>query len=438
MFLAVLRDHAIAQGRFAHFTKERLRSLRTHVKRYADCMNADPATCPPEVYHLPEDRLRLLVDTAKATKELSATYKKNIANDILTLLNIGVADGSLQPLPPSIADWRTKGQARAFEDAYYGRLGNADRSAYALTKRGLIRRRRGQPMAAPGPSLSDLAPDLARDLEAYLASCLDPLDPRTPREVKKRPVTANHVRLTMDELAGYAVHSYGLPAELITLADLCEPTLLRSFVLWWLKRRTRSTGGVRLFLNITRTIAEHWLRDHTRAQQISALHDMPGLPAEQPMDDREPPWLDLEELNAIADARHPLNERRLQDSPYAREVDYFLKHPGERPPKAYRNKPQGTNLHSMAVWAEHALMLRLLIHRPLRQRNLRELAIRDPERHEESWCGIPFARNLLPQRDGSYRLRFESRGLKVGTRRGKRHQVKINVWDEGSVANFHW
>jgi hypothetical protein len=156
---------------------------------------------------------------------------------------------------------------------------------------------------------------------------------------------------------------------------------------------------------------------------------MPGLPPEQPMDDREPIWLDLEELNVIAEARHPLNIRRMHDSAYAREVDFYLKHPGERPVRAYRNKPYGTNLHNMAVWAEHALMLKLLVHRPLRQRNIRELAIRDPRKSKQSWHGIPFVNNLI-QTGGFYRLHFQGEGLKVKMRRGKRRQVKLNIWDE--------
>jgi hypothetical protein len=171
------------------------------------------------------------------------------------LLAWGVAHEYLIPLAPTIPDWHTKGEARAFEDAYYGRLGQADRTPYALTKRGLTRRRRGDAPREFNHTLVDLAPELAKDLDAYLASCLDPFDDQTPQFIKKVKITAQNIRSHMDQLAGYAAYEYGLPAELLTLQDLCDPTLLRQFVPWFLKRRGRSTGGLRTFLTITRTIA---------------------------------------------------------------------------------------------------------------------------------------------------------------------------------------
>jgi hypothetical protein len=174
-----------------------------------------------------------------------------------------------------------------------------------------------------------------------------------------------------------------------------------------------------------RTIAEHHLHDLALAQAISALYDMPGLPPEEPMCDAEPPWLDLEELDLIGQSRHPLNERRLQDSPYAQEVDYYLKHPDARPPRAYRQHPQGTSLKNMAVWAEHSLMLRLWVHRPLRQRNMRELGL-----FQGTWQGVPVNQNLVPQADETYRIHFEGAELKKGYRRVGRHQRRINKWDE--------
>jgi hypothetical protein len=188
---------------------------------------------------------------------------------------------------------------------------------------------------------------------------------------------------------------------------------------------TRSTGGLRIFLQTMRTIAEHHLHDLALAQAISALYDMPGLPPEEPMCDAEPPWLDLEELDLIGQSRHPLNARRLQDSPYAQEVAYYLKHPDARPPRAYRQHPQGTSLKNMAVWAEHSLMLRIWAHRPLRQRNMRELGL-----FQGTWQGVQVNQNLIPQADGTYRIHFEGEELKKGHRKVGRHQRRINRWNE--------
>jgi hypothetical protein len=421
MMLDQLLNTAIREG---CFQPSRVKPLRSHIKRYAGWLGAEPAACPPEVYHLPKDRRDGLINSAPGT--FSPAYRKNIKNDVDNLLEIAVTRGWLPPLAAPLKNWRTKGDSRTFEKTYYHRLGGADRTPYALGKRDMTRRTRGEPVPEMSPpTFSELAPQLSAELEAYLSSCLDPFDPRTPHFVKKRPITCEAVRRTVTQLAGFAAYELALPAELLDLRELCQPTVLRVFIPWWLRRRKRSTGGLRIFLRTMRTIAEHHLHDLALAQAISALYDMPGLPPEEPMCDAEPPWLDLEELDIIGQSRHPLNERRLQDSPYAQEVAYYLAHPHTRPPRAYRQHPQGTSLKNMAVWAEHSLMLRLLVHRPLRQRNLRELGL-----CRGTWKGVQVNQNLIPEGDGTYRIHFEGEELKQGYRRSRRHQRRINKWDE--------
>jgi hypothetical protein len=95
------------------------------------------------------------------------------------------------------------------------------------------------------------------------------------------------------------------------------------------------------------------------------------------------------------------------------------------PPKAYKQHPQGSNLKMMAGWAQHSLMLRLWVHRPLRQRNMRELGL-----FQGTWKGVPVNQNLVPQADGTHRIHFEGKELKKGYRRAGRHQRRINRWDE--------
>ena len=128
------------------------------------------------------------------------------------------------------------------------------------------------------------------------------------------------------------------------------------------------------------------------------------------MSDDETPWLDLEELDIIGQSRHPLNARRLQDSPYAQEVAYFVTHPTTRPPRAYRQHPQGTSLKNMAVWAEHALMIRLWVRRPLRQRNMRELGL-----FRGTWNGVAVNQNLIPQAGWDLSDAFRGRGVEAGS-----------------------
>jgi hypothetical protein len=217
--LGQLLDRAVTEA-WAAWPPSRLRQLKSHVARYADWLGAPLKECPPRAYHLPEDRRRALIDRAAA--HCSDSYRRNIRRDLAALLTLAVDRGWLPPLAPPLADWRTKGEARAFEDAYYGRLGGADRSFYALTKCGRPRRHRGQPPGPAHPTLTDVAPALGKDLEDYFRSCTDPFDARTPQKIKKVDISVRGDRERIDALAGYAVYECGLPAELLTLRDVCD------------------------------------------------------------------------------------------------------------------------------------------------------------------------------------------------------------------------
>src|SRR5215475_3909220 len=218
MMLDQLLNTAIREG---CFQPSRVKPLRSHIKRYAGWLGAEPAACPPALYHLPNDRRDALINNAPGN--FSPAYRKNIKNDVDHLLEIAVTRGWLPPLSVPLKDWRTKGDSRTFEQTYYHRLGGADRTPYALGKRDEIRRKRGEaaPEQSP-PGFSDLAPQLHAELEAYLSSCLDPFDAHTPHYIKKRPITCEAVRRTVAQLAGFAVYELDLPAELLDLRELCQ------------------------------------------------------------------------------------------------------------------------------------------------------------------------------------------------------------------------
>jgi len=383
---------------------------------------ADPVSCPPAIYHLPKDRRDALINSAPGN--FSPAYRKNIRTDVDNLLEMAVARGWLPPLAVPLKDWRTKGNGRTFEQTYYHRLGGADRTPYAFGKRDLVRRKRGEPRPEePRPGFKELAPRLYAELDTYLTSCQDKFDPETHWSVKKRPITCQQIWSTISRLAGYAVYIKEMSAETLGLRQLADPVFLTGFAYWWLRRRQRNTAGVRVFLHTMSTISTHVLHDDTLVKAIHGIFDQLG--PEEAMSDDESPWLDLEELEIIGQSRHPLNERRLQDSPYAQEVAYFVTHPTTRPPRAYRQHPQGTSLKNMAVWAEHSLMIRLWVRRPLRQRNLRELGL-----FRGTWQGVPVNQNLIPQGDGTYRIHFEGPELKQGQRRVGKRQLRTNKWDE--------
>ena len=149
MMLNQLLDIAIREG---CFQPSRVKPLRSHIKRYAGWLGTEPATCPPTLYHLPKDRRHALINSPPGN--FSPAYRKNIRTDVDHLLEIAVARGWLPPLTAPLKDWRTKGNSRTFEQTYYHRLGGADRTAYALGKRGLTRRTRGEPVPDQSPPVS--------------------------------------------------------------------------------------------------------------------------------------------------------------------------------------------------------------------------------------------------------------------------------------------
>ena len=99
MMLDQLLDMAIRER---CFLPSRVKPLRSHIKRYAAWLGFDPASCPPERYHLPKERRDALINSAPG--KFSPTYRKNIRNDVNHLLEIAVTRGWLPPLTAPLKD----------------------------------------------------------------------------------------------------------------------------------------------------------------------------------------------------------------------------------------------------------------------------------------------------------------------------------------------
>src|SRR5262245_9891760 len=96
---AIATQYQRADGSLAPvLARSRRAPMRSAVKRYGAFLGIDPQTANPESYHLPDDEIRTLVDT-KAPTTLAANTRRNLANDLISLLRIGVDQGWLMPLP---------------------------------------------------------------------------------------------------------------------------------------------------------------------------------------------------------------------------------------------------------------------------------------------------------------------------------------------------
>jgi hypothetical protein len=386
------------------FPASRQAPMKSHLMKYAQALGcADLKSCPSTGYHRPDDDVRACL-LRSLDKTLQPRSVKNLCNDVLALLHAGVSRGWLASPPSPLHEWRSHGKSHLTHGRY---------------RRGIY-----PPGAQTRFILKPLPDMLSQELESYLAWCQAPDHQAKGRswKIRKRVVTADNTRQRVGRIAGYAVNIEQLPAELLTLRDLCDPAFLKRFADWWLERRQKSTEGIRDYLKVMHTIVKHQLKDAAMDEGMKALFaDL--LPAEA-VHDKEERWLDLEEIDLIGQSRDPFNPKRVAEdhSPWMR---WFLQHRSD--PETFsverrygrittntrldqHGKPYGLmTLKHYAVWAELSLMLRLWCHRPLRSRNIRELSVKQ---------------NLIPQVNGGYLMVFRGDELKVG-RRGK----YLNRWE---------
>jgi hypothetical protein len=343
--------------------RSRRAPMRSAVKRYGAFLGIDPRTATPDAYHLPEHEIRALIDT-KAPETLAANTRRNLANDLVALLRLGVEQGWLAPLPAPLLSWKQRlpkprTTLRRPEEC-------PPRSRYAL-------------------AFSECPPALQEALTGYIRWCEAPVMRNRDRKIVKRPVSSRMSRHTILRLAGFAVHELHQPIDTLTLEGLCTPDLVEAFASWWLDRRGRMTLGLDLMLRVPITIARHWLKDASVAKELTQLCG--SLPPIEPVYQKDQHWLSLQQLEDVALSLYPRNARRLQEFPTLRKPSY-----------------QRTNSkRRTSFYVGFSLVIRLLIRLPMRQRCIREMAI---------------GKNLIQDRAGVWHIKFVGTELKIERSRG--------------------
>jgi integrase len=199
-------------------------------------------------------------------------------------------------------------------------------------------------------------------------------------------------------IAGFAVHYQHLPAELLTLRDLCDPALVHAFVTWWVEERCgKLTASLRMVVIHLEVIARHWIKDLAYAEALKDL--LRGdLAVADAVRDKQTRWLSLAQIDAVGQTVYPLNPTRVHDFWEARTIQRHLTDPARYPLPS-----KSCDLTRYAYWVGVSLILRFLVRRPLRQRNIREMRLQ---------------RNLYKDHDGLWRIRFSGQELKVDRRDG--------------------
>jgi integrase len=237
---------------------------------------------------------------------------------------------------------------------------------------------------------------LEQEIQMYLEWCRRVVQPGRPHSVKKRASSCKMVYQALVRMAGFAVHYQHLPAELLTLRDLCDPALVHAFVTWWVEeRRGQLTASLRMAVIHLEVIARHWLKDLTYAEALKDLlrGDLAVVDAVR---DKETRWLSLARIDAVGQTVYPLNPTRLDDFWEARTIQRHL-----ADPEHYPLPSKTCDLTRYAFWVGVSLILRFLVRRPVRQRNIREMKLQ---------------RNLYQDHEGVWRIRFSGQELKVDRR----------------------
>jgi hypothetical protein len=353
---AVTTTQQMADGRLVPvLATSRRAPMRTAIKRYGDFLGIDPRTAGPDLYHRPEHEVKAVI-ASKAPDTLADNTRRNLANDLMALLRIGVDQGWLVPLPPPLLSWNQH---------------RAERSDGVKWSEEPMLRERYRLAACECPVLRD-------EIETYLAWCEAPVARNRPRAIVKRPITSKHVRDRLLRLAGFAVRQLHYAADTLTLAQLCQLDVLEAYANWKIDRRGKVTATLMQDLIAPDTIARHWLKDPELANGIKRM--MESLPPAQAVRQKDRHWLSLETLESVGRSIHPLNPRRLMKCPWIRK-------------DLHRYKRART-----AWYVEFSLMMRLLIRVPMRQRCLREMQLE---------------RNLFRDHSGTWQIRFLGAELKI-------------------------
>lgn len=384
MMLHELLHHAFAHTWFVPSYKGPLQSA---VKKYAQALGHDPRTCPPQVYHQADEVVRDVLLKAANPDLLPRSIQAGI-NVILMFLHRAVQEDCLPPLKEPIISWQQRGKTLRLVRIAQHRFRGPDGLDRKMTHYGLM----------PWPI------ELAHETYNYLAWCQPPVARDRPAKIRKTERSCLNVYKTVGQIAGYAVTVKGNTPERLTLRVLCDPVLLEDFAWWWIERRQLSTKNLTRVLGEMKTIARYWLKDADLALAIVQIFVRlrEQAPA-QPVAKKRERWLSLEELNRIALSSNPINDRQLKESARARAVKRHLLDPDGHPraPSHLQTREGGFGVHSLrfwATWAEMELIIRLLIHRPLRIGNI---------------CDMTF-NNLKATPDGGYALVFTKGEMKNG------------------------
>lgn len=219
---------------------------------------------------------------------------------------------------------------------------------------------------------------LAAEFSAYEEWRTAAFVPGRPPECKQRSETLAGSVIEFECYFGYLTNILNRPVHILRLTDICNVEWLSSYADWHIKHRT---DGPSRFIEKTMAdfmaAARHYLK--ANAVELEAIGSLKAQVKPETMRDKRERWNSLTTLEAVGLAEYP-NGQEFPNPVYA------------------------------ALAAQRSLIIRLLVRRPLRSRNIREMQL---------------GRNLYRTAKG-WDIEFRGMELKVNRRRGQENVYHVS------------
>lgn len=342
---------------------------------------SSPQTCSPSAYNLPGPKIAALIDRQMVTHALSSHAVRNIKNDFSYVLVQGRLAGLIDPLPPEVEEgevwaWKEIGKIPVSGERYY---------------------------SPPQPPIQ-LSKQFEEEMTEYRKFCTGH-DERCPRNLKRRTITMDHAEAVLRLLARYLHHQQGLAIQDITLRSLSNPTYAKAYFADYLApRENKVTAGLFATASLIRALLLYQIIVCPVKKAPSLQKDLQELrrylsclPPRTPSLDKEKRMTTLKTLDKIGRSYYASVDPALKAIP----LDQLVPLVGAK-----------TAASRMTV----ALLIRLTVRIPMRQRNLREMR----------WCPENPAngRNLF-QKDGRWFVRFQGEELKIAHRKNGKDGLNL-------------
>jgi hypothetical protein len=336
------------------------KDLKTAVRVLAQALSyADAKSCPlhaclqplPELYHTVEAHL-----TAQGK---SPHTIRNTKNNLSRLFRLAETLGLFTLLPATLT------QRFNFDDVPHRPHAWTPRDGSHLMRH-------------------DWPAEVEAEFTAFSKWATDPFVLGREATWKKRPTTIKGYQKAFEAYFGYLHHT--LQIRPVQFSHLFDYPLIERFVHWHINDKWhRSTAATRNLIRCIHAMTSQYRPDATLKASLTALGKR--LPPYRPLLNKSDAWLPLQELERVGLALWPSKSPEVLAS--------YL--------KSYQSR-QGLIGYKMASRAGLSLMLRLWVHIPYRQRNMREMKL---------------DQNLYRTPEGQWRIRFAGEQLKIATKRGQ-------------------